>query len=125
MTFITISVGLLSAFFLFASSIKILGWQKFIFETQLAMFIKYGLNRQIMMLVGFAELFGAIVIWFQGSWTGTLGALALLFTSVGAIGCHLIWDTWKEGVPAMITGTLSAIVAWSGKGTLLASLGLV
>ena len=125
MTFITIPVGLLSAFFLFASSIKILGWQKFIFETQLAMFIKYGLNRQIMMLVGFAELFGAIAIWFQGSWVGTLGALALLGTSVGAIGCHLIWDTWKEGVPAMITGTLSAIVAWSGKGALLAFLGFV
>ena len=125
MTFITILVGLLSAFFLFASSIKILGWQKFIFETQLAMFIKYGLNRQIMMLVGFAELFGAIAIWFQGSWVGTLGALALLGTSVGAIGCHLIWDTWKEGVPAMITGTLSAIVAWSGKSALLAFLGFV
>ena len=125
MTFITIPVGLLSAFFLFASSIKILGWQKFIFETQLAMFIKYGLNRQIMMLVGFAELFGAIAIWFQGSWVGTLGALALLGTSVGAIGCHLIWDSWKEGVPAMITGSLSAIVAWAGNGALLAFLGLV
>ncbi|WP_171181975.1 DoxX family protein [Ruegeria sp. HKCCD8929] len=125
MTFITILVGLLSAFFLFASSIKILGWQKFIFETQLAMFIKYGLNRQIMMLLGFVELFGAVAIWFQGSWVGTLGALALLGTSVGAIGCHLIWDTWKEGVPAMMTGTLSAIVAWSGKGALLALLGFV
>ncbi len=125
MTLITIFVGLLSAFFLFASSIKILGWQRFIFETQLAMFIKYGLNRQIMMLVGFAELFGAVAIWFQGSLIGTLGALALLGTSVGAIGCHLIWDTWKEGVPAMITGTLSAIVVWSGKGAFLAFLGFV
>lgn len=123
MTLITISVGLLSAFFLFASSIKILGWQKFIFETQLAMFIKYGLNRQIMMLVGFAELIGAVAIWFQGSWVGALGALALLGTSVGAIGCHLIWDTWKEGVPAMITATLSAIVVWFGKDALLAFLG--
>ena len=125
MTLITIFVGLLSAFFLFASSIKILGWQKMIFETQLAMFIKYGLNRQIMALTGFVELFGAIAIWFQGSWIGTLGALALLGTSVGAIGCHLIWDTWKEGVPAMITGALAAIVAWSGRTALLGFLGLV
>ena len=124
MTLITIFVGLLSAFFLFASSIKILGWQKMIFETQLAMFVKYGLNRQIMALTGMVELFGAIAIWFQGSWIGTLGALALLGTSVGAIGCHLIWDTWKEGVPAMITGTLSAIVAWSGRAALLGFLGL-
>ena len=120
----TIIIGLLSAFFLFASSIKILGWQKMIFETQLAMFIKYGFNRQIMAVTGFAELFGAIAIWFQGSSIGTLGAMALLGTSVGAIGCHLIWDTWKEGVPAMITGTLAAIVAWSGKDELLGFLGL-
>lgn len=125
MTLITIFVGLLSAFFLFASSIKILGWQKLIFETQLAMFIKYGLNRQVMALVGVVEFFGAITIWFQGSWVGTLGALALLGTSVGAIGCHLIWDTWKDGVPAMITATLSAIVAWSGRAALLGFLGLI
>lgn len=124
MTLSTVPVALLSVFFLFASSIKILGWQKFIFETQLAMFIKYGLNRQIMMLVGFAELFGAIAIWFQGSWIGTLGALALLGTSVGAIGCHLIWDTWKDGIPAMITGALSVVVAWSGTGALFAFLGV-
>ena len=121
----SIIIGLLSAFFVFASSIKILGWQKLIFETQLAMFLKYGLNRQIMAFVGIVELFGAISIWFQGSWIGTLGALALLGTSVGAIGCHLIWDTWKDGVPAMVTGTLSAIVAWSGGATMLRSNGLI
>lgn len=120
-----IIIGLLSAFFVFASSIKILGWQKFIFETQLAMFVKYGLNRRIMALVGVVELFGAIAIWFQGSWIGPLGALALLGTSVGAIGCHLIWDTWKDGVPAVVTGTLSAIVAWSGREMLLSMLGFV
>lgn len=109
-----IMIMFLSVFFLFASSIKILGWHKVIFETQLAMFIKYGLNRQIMALVGVVELFGAIAIWFQGSWVGTLGALVLLGTSVGAMGCHLTWDSWKEGLPAMITGTLSGIVARSG-----------
>ena len=109
---ILIISALLSLFFLFASSIKILGWQKAIFEPQLAMFIKYGLNRQIMALTGFAELFGAIAIWFQDSWVGPLGALALLCTSIGAVFCHLVWDTWKEGVPAMITAALSAYVAW-------------
>ncbi|WP_170327426.1 DoxX family protein [Ruegeria arenilitoris] len=124
MNVITVFVGLLSVFFLFASSIKIFGWQKFIFEAQLAMFIKYGLNRQIMALVGVVELFGAIAIWFQGSWVGTLGALAILGASIGAIGCHLIWDTWKEAVPAMVTGTLSAIVAWSGRETVLSVVGI-
>ena len=124
MSAVMIFVGLLSVFFLFASSIKLLGWQKLIFETQLAMFKKYGLNRQIMALVGVVELFGAIAIWCLGSWIGTLGALALFGTSLGAIGCHLIWDTWKDGIPAMITATLSAIVAWSGRAPLLALLGL-
>lgn len=117
-----IAVGLLSAFFLFASSIKILGWQKFVFETQLAMFVKYGLNRQIMALVGVVELFGALAIWFQGGLLGFMGAAALLGTSLGAIGCHLIWDTWKDAVPAMITATLSACVLWSARNTVLAIL---
>ena len=81
-------------------------------------------NRQIMALVGVVELFGAIAIWFQGSWIGTFGAFAILGTSIGAIGCHLIWDTWKEGVPAMVTGTLSAIVAWSGRETVLSIVGI-
>lgn len=120
MTITTVFVGLLSLFFLFASSVKILGWQKFIFETQLQMFIKYGLNRTIMALVGFGELFGAIAIWWQGSLLGEIGALVLLGTSLGAIACHLIWDTWKDGIPAMITGTLSAIVAYSGRDVILA-----
>ncbi|MDV7144921.1 DoxX family protein [Tropicimonas sp. TH_r6] len=117
-----IVIGLLSAFFLFASSIKILGWQKFIFETQLAMFVKYGLNRQIMAVVGVVELFGSVAIWFQGSLLGPLGAAALLGTSLGAIGCHLIWDTWKDGVPAMTTATLSAFVLWSSRDVVLAIL---
>lgn len=115
---LNIVVGLLSVFFLFASSIKIFGWQKKIFEIQVDMFESYGLNRQIMFLVGCVELFGATTIWFQTSWLGPLGALALLGTSIGAIFCHLMFDTWKQGVPAMITGTLSVIVAWKGQGAL-------
>jgi hypothetical protein len=83
------------------------------------MFVKYGLNRQIMALVGVVELFGAIAIWFQVSWLGPLGALALLGTSIGAIGCHLIWDTWKEGIPAMITAVLSGVIVWLGISFLL------
>ena len=78
-----------------------------------------------MALVGLVELFGAISIWLQGSLIGTLGALALLGMSVGAIGCHLIWDTWKDGVPAMITGTLAAIVAWAGRSNLHGFLELI
>jgi len=123
MSLTTTIVGLLSAFFLFASSIKIFGWQKFIFETQRVMFVKYGLNRQIMALVGFVELFGATTIWFQGSWIGAIGALAILGTSVGAIGCHLIWDTWRDAIPAMVTAFLSSFVVWSGKAVLFGFFG--
>ena len=116
---LNIVIGLLSAFFLFASSIKIFGWQKKVFEIQLEMFESYGLNRQIMFLVGCAELFGSIAIWFQSSWIGPFGALALLGTSIGAIFCHLVFDTWKQGIPAMVTGTLSAIVLSTGYAKLL------
>ena len=119
----TVIIGLLSLFFLFASSIKILAWQKTIFATQLAMFIKYGLNRQVMALTGFAELFGAIAIWFQNTWLGPSGALVLLGTSAGAIICHLIWDTWKDGVPALITGILSAYILWVNHAPLLKFIG--
>ena len=106
---------LLTAFFLFASSIKIFGWQDKVFQIQLEMFKSYGLNRSIMRLVGIVELFGAIAIWFSTTLLSPLGALALLGTSIGALGCHLIFDTWKQGVPAMVTGTLSAFVLWNGK----------
>ncbi|WP_419833003.1 DoxX family protein [Endozoicomonas atrinae] len=100
-------ICLLSMFFLLASSIKILGWQKKVFSIQLGMFVKYGLNRQIMFLVGLAELFGAIAVWFQGSYIGVIGALAIFTTSLGAIICHLIFDTWKDGIPAMVTFLLT------------------
>ena len=114
MMLLNIIIGLLSVFFLFASSIKLFGWHRKVFEIQLEMFNSYGLNRQIMFLVGCAELFGAIAIWFQGSWLGPLGALALLGTSIGAIFCHLVFDTWKQGIPAMVTGVLSAVVVGKG-----------
>lgn len=113
-TLITVIIALLSAFFLFASSIKLFGWQKMIFEKQLEFFHSYGLNRQIMALVGAAELFGAITIWFQNSILGTLGAIALLGTSCGAISFHLRFDTWKDGIPATVTLLLSAIVCYLG-----------
>ena len=108
-TLITIAMGILTAFFLLASSIKILGWQKFIFETQLKMFIKYGLNRTLMALIGFVELFGAIALWLP-EYLSLLGALALFGTSAGAIFFHLKFDTWKDGIPAMITLVLSGLV---------------
>lgn len=83
-----------------------------IFDKQLAFFHSYGLNRQVMVVVGLAELFGGLAIWFQSSFLGTLGALALLGTSLGAIICHLRFDTWKDGIPAMITLSLSSMIVY-------------
>lgn len=102
----------LSVFFLLAGSIKLLGWQKMIFTKQLEFFHSYGLNRQLIALVGIVELFGAMTIWFQGDIFGLLGALALFATSLGAIYFHLRFDTWKDGIPATVTLTLSGIIAY-------------
>jgi hypothetical protein len=120
-TVVVVFSSMLTIFFLFASSIKILGWQKKIFNVQLDFFKKYGLNRQIMAAVGFVELFGALAIWLPGT-LAIAGTLALLATSVGAIYCHIRFDTWKDGIPAMITLSLSAVVLYSKAATGVASL---
>jgi len=109
-TLMTVIIALLSAFFIFAGSIKLLGWQKMIFEKQLEFFHSYGLNRQIMALVGIVELIGATSIWLQSGILGVLGAALLFATSLGAIFFHLRFDTWKDGVPAMVTLILSGVV---------------
>ena len=114
----------LSVFFLLASSIKIFGWQKKIFETQLAMFLKYGLNRQIMLLVGLVELFGSIAVWFHSSPFGAIGAVAILGTSTGALFFHMVYDSWKDGIPSMITLLLSAFLAWNIRHPLVELLGI-
>lgn len=111
--------GLLSLFFIFASSIKIFGWQKLIFETQREMFKSYGFNRQFMALIGFVEFFGAVTIWLNGTAVGTIGALAIAGTSAGAIFFHLVYDTWKDGIPATVTLILSTFLVWTNRGTLL------
>jgi len=106
----TIISVLLIAFFLFASSIKLTGWQKQIFAIQLQFFHSYGLDRMMMFLVGIIELFGAVTIGFQNHPVGLFGALAIFFTSVGAIGFHLKFDSWKDGIPAFVTASLSAFL---------------
>jgi hypothetical protein len=108
---ITVISSILSVFFIFASSIKIFAWQKKIFDIQLSFFIKYGLNRQIMLLVGCVELTGAVLIWLEG-YAVLLGIMALAGTSAGAIFCHLKFDTWKDGIPAMVTLTLSSLLMY-------------
>nr|WP_017091844.1 DoxX family protein [Vibrio splendidus] len=99
---------LMVMFFVLASSIKTLGWQKKVFEIQLGFFKSYGLNRKIMFLVGLVELTGAALLIsalcdISPAQTQLMGGAILGATSIGALYFHLRFDTWKDGIPAMVT----------------------
>ncbi len=99
---------LMVMFFVLASSIKTLGWQKKVFEIQLGFFKSYGLNRKIMFLVGLVELTGAALLILalcdiSPAQTQLMGGAILGATSIGALYFHLRFDTWKDGIPAMVT----------------------
>ena len=102
---------LLALFFTFASSIKILAWQKFIFETQLSFFKKYGLTRLHMFAVGLIELTASLLlissVVIDNLLLNGLGAIGILFTSLGAIFFHIRFDTFKDAIPAIVTLLLS------------------
>jgi hypothetical protein len=114
MTILTIFLAL---FFTFASSIKILGWQKFIFAAQLAFFKKYGLNRVQMLLVGIVELIAAILlissIYMSDDILNGVGSVMIAITSIGAIYFHLTYDTIKDAIPALITLTLASVLIFA------------
>lgn len=102
---------LLIAFFVFASSIKLLGWHKFIFETQLSFFKKYGLNRAGMFIVGVVEFSAALLLLSSmvlsvPEWQA-LGVSLIAVISVGALGFHIKFDKWTDGIPAAVTLSLS------------------
>ena len=113
---------LLALFFTFARSIKITGWQKFIFETQLTFFNKYGLKRVHMFLVGILELSAAILLLasliFEHKPLNDLGAVTIALTSIGAIFFHLRFDTIKDAVPAIVTLLLSLALIVSNQAPL-------
>ncbi|KLV04091.1 membrane protein [Photobacterium aquae] len=101
---------LLSAFFLFASSIKLLGWQKYIFQTQLAFFHKYGLNRRHMFAVGVIECASAVALWLPIKYVPFLGAGALALTSIGAMFFHFRFDRFQDAIPSIVTLVISILV---------------
>lgn len=103
---------LLILFFLFASSIKITGWQKMIFDTQLKFFSKYGLNRSHMLAVGLIECTASVFLIASFALNQAtmlaLGSTGIMLTSLGAIYFHLRFDTIKDAIPAIITLIFSA-----------------
>ncbi|WP_394144037.1 DoxX family protein [Vibrio atypicus] len=121
MTIITL---LLATIFLFASSIKLLGWQKFIFETQLGFFKKYGLNRQMMFAIGVIEFATAAALFssflLARDDLNVIGATGIAFTSVGAMFFHFRFDTWRDVIPSMVTLSLSAVLLFENRTVLMA-----
>lgn len=109
-----IITSFLGLFFLFASSIKIAGWHRFIFETQLKFFRKYGLNRNHMILIGVIELSASLLLLssfvLENDMNLAVGSVGIFLTSLGAIYFHLKYDTVKDAIPAMTTLTLSAVL---------------
>ena len=107
----TILSILLSAFFLFASSIKITGWQNYIHTTQMSFFKKYGLTQLHMILIGIIELSAAISLLISNIFNvPTLmiyGALSITIVSSGAIVFHCKYDTIKDAIPAITTLLMS------------------
>lgn len=110
----TILSILLSAFFLFASSIKITGWQNYIHTTQMSFFKKYGLTRLHMILIGVVELSAAISLLVSNILNmPTLmiyGALSITIVSSGAIYFHCKYDTLKDAIPAITTLLMSIMI---------------
>jgi hypothetical protein len=106
------AAGCVSLFFLFASTVKIFGRPQGMFEYQLEhYFIAHGLSREIMRVVGLAELFGAVTIWYHRThWIGLAGAAALVVVTTGAMVFHLRFDTAREAVPAVVMLALSGYV---------------
>ncbi len=106
---------LLIIFFLLASSVKVFGWIKPVFEIQLSFFHRYGLNRVAMFLVGVIEASGAMALLIglinRHEITSTLGATLIAITSLGAMCFHFRFDTIKDAIPSMITLVLSLMVA--------------
>lgn len=105
-------IALVSIFFLFMGVVKTAGLPAPVFDYILTQnFLKYGLNRDVMFVVGVVEILGAILIWlhrFQG--IGTIGPSLLILVTAGALLLHLRFDTFTDGVPALVALVLSAFV---------------
>ncbi|WP_252010465.1 DoxX family protein [Ferrimonas sp. SCSIO 43195] len=108
MMMVTVMSVVLGLFFVLAGSVKLLGWQKQVFEIQLAYFRSYGLSRSAMAMVGALELSGAALLGLYPA----AGALLLALVSAGALSFHLRFDTLKEGAAALMTLVLS-LSLWS------------
>ena len=109
---LSVLVAIVSLSFLFIGSVKVTGQPQSMFEMQMTQFfIPYGLTREIAFLIGMAELFGAITIWFhRRHWIGLVGTATLVVVTSGALTFHLTFDTFQQGTPALVMLILSALI---------------
>lgn len=102
-SFILFVVSLeLTIFFVLSGSAKIIGIPQFVYQRNLTFFKQCGLNQWILLLVGVAELLGAVTLWFP-NYLGVLGLLTLCITSAGIVYCRVHFDEWKNGLVSMTT----------------------
>ena len=81
----------------------------------------YGLTRPMVIMIGLAELFGALTVNFhRRHWIGLVGAGVLLVVSTGALRFHLTYDSFQFGMTAFRTMILSAFVFTAGTALYLA-----
>lgn len=89
----------LTLFFMFSSSVKILGWPKARYNAQVEFFSKLGLHRNMVVAVGAIELFGAVTLWLP-NYVGVIGLLVLCSLSVFVICGHIRFYSWKSSFSA-------------------------
>ena len=104
---------IITVFFLYVGTVKVFGWpnaEMLAGQTRF-FFDPYGLTRQMVVMIGVAEIFGGLTVSLHRvHWIGLLGAAILLTVSIGALFFHLRYDTFQTGMAAFRTMTLSAFV---------------
>ncbi|MGJ8647928.1 MAG: DoxX family protein [Marinomonas colpomeniae] len=101
----------LTLFFIASGSIKILGWPKERYNTQLGFFSKFGLSQNMVTFIGAAELFGGIALWLP-NYAGIVGVWVLCAISAMVIYGHIRFGSWKNGLFSMATFALSGWILY-------------
>ena len=102
--------GLLTLAFLAAGGAKFLGA-----EMMVGTFDAIGVGQWFRYLTGAFEIAGALLLWVPGR--AAYGAALLVVTMVGAVIAHLV-ILGPSAVPALVLGTLAALVLYTQRGDL-------